>query len=322
MRSGSSSWLGVTTPFAQLRPRLPGCSGLPSILRTSSCLLVDVGEDAARRLAVEADARNDPVVAPVLLRPARRLVVDVVVPLGRIGMRSEAQLQFGHDCIRAFSRFALAERHALARLDPDVFPREAAGEREERRGDRDGRAAPTDRARRSPRAAATPPPAIAPPQKSGAKAPRRIVCDRELVMARRARREQVLEHEDQRGARAASRRASSRAARASRIADAAASSAASSSAAAPSAPACATRSIVGVRSLPQIARQALREQEAGVARSRARRTTIAGQREQRQHAVQPSQPAQRATAPLSAPCASRNHAPHTIHDRQFGRVRM
>ena len=54
-------------------------------------LLVDVREDAARRLAVEADARNDPVAAPVLLRPARRLEVDVVVPLGRIGVRSEAR---------------------------------------------------------------------------------------------------------------------------------------------------------------------------------------------------------------------------------------
>ena len=59
-------------------------------------LLVDVGEDAARRLAVEADGGNDPVVPPVLLRPARRLEVDVVVPLGRIGMRSEPTLLFGH----------------------------------------------------------------------------------------------------------------------------------------------------------------------------------------------------------------------------------
>ncbi len=35
-RSGSSSWFGVTTPLAHVRPRLPGCTGLPSIFRTSS----------------------------------------------------------------------------------------------------------------------------------------------------------------------------------------------------------------------------------------------------------------------------------------------
>ena len=57
-------------------------------LADGQLLLVDVGEDAAGRLAVEADARNDPVVPAVLLRPARRLEVDVVVPLGRVGMRS------------------------------------------------------------------------------------------------------------------------------------------------------------------------------------------------------------------------------------------
>ena len=36
IRSGSSSWLGVTTPLAQVRPRLPGWTGFPSILRTCS----------------------------------------------------------------------------------------------------------------------------------------------------------------------------------------------------------------------------------------------------------------------------------------------
>jgi hypothetical protein len=30
MRSGSSTWLSVAGPFAQLRPREPGCAGLPS----------------------------------------------------------------------------------------------------------------------------------------------------------------------------------------------------------------------------------------------------------------------------------------------------
>ena len=35
IRSGSVSWVTVAGPFAQLRPRDPGCSGLPSNLRTS-----------------------------------------------------------------------------------------------------------------------------------------------------------------------------------------------------------------------------------------------------------------------------------------------
>src|SRR5690606_1625719 len=58
---------------------------LPDVER----LLVDVGEDAAGGLAVEADARDDPVAAAVLLRPARGLVIDVIVPLRRIGVRAE-----------------------------------------------------------------------------------------------------------------------------------------------------------------------------------------------------------------------------------------
>ena len=33
-RSGSVTWLIVAGPLAQLRPREPGCSGLPSNLRT------------------------------------------------------------------------------------------------------------------------------------------------------------------------------------------------------------------------------------------------------------------------------------------------
>ena len=36
MRSGSVSWVTVAGPFAQFRPRDPGCSGFPSNLRTSS----------------------------------------------------------------------------------------------------------------------------------------------------------------------------------------------------------------------------------------------------------------------------------------------
>ena len=34
IRSGSVTWLIVAGPLAQLRPREPGCSGLPSNLRT------------------------------------------------------------------------------------------------------------------------------------------------------------------------------------------------------------------------------------------------------------------------------------------------
>src|SRR6185503_10700854 len=57
-------------------------------LADAQVLLVDVGEDAARRLAVEADAGNDPVAPPLLLRPAGRLEVDVVVPARRVRVRA------------------------------------------------------------------------------------------------------------------------------------------------------------------------------------------------------------------------------------------
>ena len=36
IRSGSFTWLSVAGPFAQLRPRLPGCTGLPSNFRIVS----------------------------------------------------------------------------------------------------------------------------------------------------------------------------------------------------------------------------------------------------------------------------------------------
>src|SRR6185312_1477992 len=68
--------------------------------------LVHVGEEAARRLAVEADRRDDPVVPPLLLGPGRRLVVGEVVPLGGVGMRSEAALLVTHD--RSTQRYRLA----------------------------------------------------------------------------------------------------------------------------------------------------------------------------------------------------------------------
>jgi hypothetical protein len=84
-------------------------------------VLVDVGENAARRLAVEANARNDPVAPAILPGPTGRLVVDVVVPLRRIRMCRE-----GHD-----------RGDALSRFDPHVLPGEAAGQREDSgRGER------------------------------------------------------------------------------------------------------------------------------------------------------------------------------------------
>ena len=39
MRSGSLIWLSVAGPLAQFRPRLPGCTGLPSNLLISSVVL-------------------------------------------------------------------------------------------------------------------------------------------------------------------------------------------------------------------------------------------------------------------------------------------
>src|SRR5207249_3244609 len=70
-----------------LRARAPAAAGMERVafdLPNVQRLLVDVGEDAARGFAVEADARNDPVMAPIFLGPARRLEVDVVVPILRI----------------------------------------------------------------------------------------------------------------------------------------------------------------------------------------------------------------------------------------------
>ena len=88
-------------------------------------------------------------------------------------------------------------------------------------------------------------------------------------------------------------------------------SAASSSAAAPSATACAIRSIVGVRTLPEIARQALREQEAGVAGREQRRTIDGGQRSTVSSAVQP-EPAGAASQSV-AERAMRGEEPRAPH---------
>src|SRR6185369_10249538 len=58
-------------------------------LADGQLFLVDVGQDAACRFAVEADAGNDPVVPAVLLRPAGGFEIHVVVPRRGIRMRSE-----------------------------------------------------------------------------------------------------------------------------------------------------------------------------------------------------------------------------------------
>jgi len=76
-------------PFRAGAAAAPGMHRIAFDLADVQLLLVDVGEDAARGLAVEADRRNDPVVAALLPRPARGLVVGVVVPLGWIRMGAE-----------------------------------------------------------------------------------------------------------------------------------------------------------------------------------------------------------------------------------------
>jgi hypothetical protein len=74
------------------RARAPATARMERValdLADGELFLVDIGQDPARRFAVEADARDNPVVPPILLRPARRLEVDEVVPGRRIGVRSE-----------------------------------------------------------------------------------------------------------------------------------------------------------------------------------------------------------------------------------------
>src|SRR5690606_32430164 len=66
-----------------------GVHGIPLDLTDVERFLVDVGEDPARRLAVEADARDDPVLPPILLRPAGGFEVGVIVPLRGIGVTAK-----------------------------------------------------------------------------------------------------------------------------------------------------------------------------------------------------------------------------------------
>ena len=160
----------------------------------------------------------------------------------------------------------------------------------------------------------------APPQNRRANAPAPDGVDRELVVARRARRQQVLEDEDEpRCTTIAAKPAST----SDRRADSPPTSAeASSSAAAPSATACAIRSNVAVRTLPQVAREALREQEPGVA---GRQHRDDDRRHRPAPSATPVQPEPRGGDPQrrrSRRARSGSTRPSTIHDRQFGRVRM
>src|SRR5207245_3487671 len=84
-----------------LRARTAAAAGMERIafdLANRQLFFVDVRQDAAGRFAVEADARNDPVVPAILLGPTRRLEVDVIVPRGGIGVRSELRHRQLQDC--------------------------------------------------------------------------------------------------------------------------------------------------------------------------------------------------------------------------------
>src|SRR5436190_2345202 len=118
-------------------------------------LLIDVREDAAGRLAVEADARDDPVLPPLLPRPRRRLVLGVVVPFRRIGVSPELR----HDI---YDRGTLwpASTQTYSHAKVPASPRTAAS----------GKACITT----DPIASSTQ--MTAPPQKIGANAPRRIAA--------------------------------------------------------------------------------------------------------------------------------------------------
>ena len=147
MRSGSVTWLSVAGPLAQLRPREPGCSGLPSNLRTSQRLAVDVGEQAAGRLAVEAGGRHQHVALLDSLaatpasraRPSRPSAPSAGTRRGgcRLGpgieasRRASRRLALGRDHVRlvralAVTPAASCERHRLAGLDVGVLVGEQA----------------------------------------------------------------------------------------------------------------------------------------------------------------------------------------------------
>ena len=80
-------------------------------------LLIHVRENPAGRLAVEADARDDPVAPPLLARPARGLVVHVVVPFRRIGMTLEVRHRFANCALRVVNHVATSWSRPDGRLD-------------------------------------------------------------------------------------------------------------------------------------------------------------------------------------------------------------
>src|SRR6185503_954200 len=100
-----------------LRARAAAAAGVHGIafdLPDVERVLVDVGDDAARRFAVEADARNDPVAAPVLLRPTLGLKVDKLIP-GR-GIRVRPEFRHGRTPTRAEGKGQRAKAMNLLRL--------------------------------------------------------------------------------------------------------------------------------------------------------------------------------------------------------------
>ena len=80
MRSGSVIWLSVAGPLAQLRPRDAGMLGIAFKLLNLAGDFVDVGEQPARRFAVEAGGGNERVVPLLALRPGLRIKLGPIVP--------------------------------------------------------------------------------------------------------------------------------------------------------------------------------------------------------------------------------------------------
>ena len=92
-------------------------------LRDLSSFLIDIGEDSARRFAVEADGGYKLVVLFDAARPGFGIVLDPIVPLlDRRAIRKMAAvaLEFGH-CGISICFPSLAVRHALAGHDEAPF---------------------------------------------------------------------------------------------------------------------------------------------------------------------------------------------------------
>ncbi len=83
IRSGSWTWLIVAGPLAQLRPRRAGVGRVALELADLEVVVVDVGQQPAGRLAVEAD-RGDQHVVARLARLGVGLGVPVPLLRGRV----------------------------------------------------------------------------------------------------------------------------------------------------------------------------------------------------------------------------------------------